>query len=310
MTTSLSRIDLNLLVAFKVLLEERNVTLAAKRLFITQPAMSKTLHRLRCLFDDQLFTRTAHGLIPTPRANELHKPLAAILEQLEYTLFTPKFNPAEAEGLIHISVPEIIAIGAIPTLLKKVHQQAPNLQIKTRNMLDDAPKLLASGDLDFAIYVAQDYPKEFEFFHLASNTVSCWIRQEHPLADKQELCIEDLVNYPHISLYLPNVKDSDIFSIGKSFRKTGRSRKIIFQTTQLLTALEVLRNGNSLMMGPSYLAQFSLTKGHFISKALPPEFLRLQPELYLIQHHRTLNSPLHKWIKERLFEIFRHEPNE
>ena len=60
---TLSRIDLNLLVAMQVLLEERNVTRAAERMFVTQPAMSKTLLRLRTAFDDPLFTRSGRGLV-------------------------------------------------------------------------------------------------------------------------------------------------------------------------------------------------------------------------------------------------------
>ncbi len=68
LSRQLLRIDLNLLVALQVLLEERNVTRAAERLSVSQPALSKTLQKLRETFDDELFTRTAHGLIPTPRA--------------------------------------------------------------------------------------------------------------------------------------------------------------------------------------------------------------------------------------------------
>ena len=71
----LARIDLNLLVALQHLLEEESVTKAAERLFITQPAMSKTLHRLRETFDDPLFVRSGRGLSPTPRAVELKKQL-------------------------------------------------------------------------------------------------------------------------------------------------------------------------------------------------------------------------------------------
>ena len=75
----LSRIDLNLLVALQILLEEQSVTKAADRLFITQPAMSKTLQRLRELFDDPLFIRSGRGLVPTPRAVELEKQLPVVL---------------------------------------------------------------------------------------------------------------------------------------------------------------------------------------------------------------------------------------
>ncbi|HSF82215.1 MAG TPA: LysR family transcriptional regulator, partial [Anaerolineales bacterium] len=69
-TKILARIDLNLLVALQVLIEEQSVTRAAERLYITQPAMSKTLQRLRELFDDPLFIRSGRGLIPTPRTAE------------------------------------------------------------------------------------------------------------------------------------------------------------------------------------------------------------------------------------------------
>ncbi len=58
MQDPLSRIDLNLLVALQVLMQERNVTRAAERLFVTQPAMSKTLNRLRKLLEDDLFIRS------------------------------------------------------------------------------------------------------------------------------------------------------------------------------------------------------------------------------------------------------------
>jgi len=305
MKPDLSRIDLNLLIALQVLLEERNVTRAAKRLFITQPAMSKTLQRLRLLFDDPLFTRASHGLVPTPRAQLLQRPLNIALERLEHTLFTPEFVPAEAEGRIHISAPEILSVGAIPAVLKRVYYKAPKLQVKSRNMLDDASQLLASGALDFAIYVEQGYSNEFELFHLASNEILCWFRRDHPLASKETLDVDDLVSYPHIVLYLPNVTERDMLSIGRAFRDTGRSRDIIFQTTQLLTSLEVLGNSDTLMLGPSYITASSLTRGHFISRSLPPEFSRLKLNLYLIQHYRTLNSPLHRWLREQLFDVFR-----
>ena len=78
-TRDLSKIDLNLLISLQVLLEERSVSRAAERLFITQPAMSKTLARLRAVFDDDLFTRSSHGMQPTPRALELSAGLSAII---------------------------------------------------------------------------------------------------------------------------------------------------------------------------------------------------------------------------------------
>ena len=73
----LGRLDLNLLVALEAMLEERSVSRAAERLFITQSAMSKTLGRLRELFNDPLFVRKGAAMMPTPRAEQLEASLSS-----------------------------------------------------------------------------------------------------------------------------------------------------------------------------------------------------------------------------------------
>ena len=89
----LIRTDLNLLVALQILLEERNVTRAAERLSVSQPALSKTLQKLRDSFEDELFTRTAHGLVPSPRAEALAQELPALLESVERVLGNEDCDP-------------------------------------------------------------------------------------------------------------------------------------------------------------------------------------------------------------------------
>src|SRR5210317_1352524 len=101
-TKELAKIDLNLLISLQVLLEEKNVSRAAERLFITQPAMSKTLSRLRSVFDDPLFTRTSHGMQPTPRAIELALGLPDILGGISQLVSGSYFDPARAEDEVTI----------------------------------------------------------------------------------------------------------------------------------------------------------------------------------------------------------------
>lgn len=305
MENRLSRIDLNLLIALQTLIEERNVTRAAERLFITQPAMSKTLQRLRDLFDDPLFTRTSHGLIPTPKTEQLQAPLIKLLDMMHATIFSAEFDPATAEGTIHISVPETVAVGVIPMLLKRIHYNAPNVQLQTRNILDDHLDLMTSGTLDFSIYIQQEHKRDFEFYPLGTNSAVCWIREGHPLAEKEVLDCDDILNYPHVAIYLPNITDKDMLRTERIFRDAGIFRNTILETTQLLTALEVLSLSDSLMLGPTYLAEFHLTRGHFVSKPFViPELNELKLSLSLIQHRRTMHSPLHNWIKGQIFEIF------
>ena len=85
----LAGVDLNLLVTLDALLRERNVTRAARRVGLSQPAMSNALGRLRRLFEDPLFVRTPDGMQPTPRAAALAAPLADALHRLENAVLTP-----------------------------------------------------------------------------------------------------------------------------------------------------------------------------------------------------------------------------
>ena len=96
----LSRLDLNLLVALQALLEEKSVTKAAERLFISQPAMSRVLQRLRHQLDDPLFTRTGNELIPSPKARELHFKLPTLLDNILDLVDEGKFDPGKYVGEI------------------------------------------------------------------------------------------------------------------------------------------------------------------------------------------------------------------
>jgi len=133
MQDPLSRVDLNLLVAYQVLMQEKNVTRAAERLFVTQPAMSKTLNRLRTLIDDDLFVRSSHGLTPTPKTLELEKPVNEVIAQLT----------------------------GMPAFINKLRQQAPKVLLLSQNIDDKWEDRLRSGSLDFAIVAKNKFSDDF-----------------------------------------------------------------------------------------------------------------------------------------------------
>ena len=128
---ALAKADLNLLVALYVLLEERSVSAAAKRLSITQPAMSKTLARLRNTFDDPLFVRSKRGVHPTPRAESVGAELKPLLSKIETLLHGEDFTPVSYRGEIQIAISEYVGISLLPTLSAKLQQLAPKLRLKT-----------------------------------------------------------------------------------------------------------------------------------------------------------------------------------
>src|SRR5438445_13821924 len=102
--------DLNLLVVFDGLMQERSVTRAGKRLGMSQPALSHALNRLRYLLKDQLFIRTPHGMPPTPRADQLPLPLRQALTQMEQALEPETFVAARANRRFSVAVNNSAAI--------------------------------------------------------------------------------------------------------------------------------------------------------------------------------------------------------
>ena len=309
MDIPLANVDLNLLVALRTLLEERSVTRAAERLFVTQPAMSKTLQRLRDLFGDELFTRSARGLIPTPKALELEQPLMVALEYLESSVFGTRFDPASTRDEIHICAPEMFAVTAVPELATILSEQAPGVLLQSRNLLDDYIELLAHGALDFAIYIDQHLSDDYTTYPIVSGSPSIWLPANHPLAEKTSLDLGDLNGMPSVSVYLPGITTTDIQGLQSVFEAHGITLQPVLQTTQLLIAMEVISRKGAFMLGPQMIDKSMLASGSIVSRPINnvEEVLPIaELDLVLIQHRRTLNSALHTWVRELILSIYKY----
>lgn len=298
----LGRVDLNLLVTFQVLLEERNVTRAAERLFVTQSAMSKALARLRELFDDPLFTRTAAGMVPTPRAQAVAAQLPGLLEQLQQLIEPLVFDPRQYKGEFSLVIPEFIGFWALPELMAQLSEAAPGIRLKTISRAEHQLELLASGELDFAIQVEQNYyPPDIITTSLGAASPVFFARKAHPLEGK-ELTWEMVSAYPHMQLFMADLKESVVVSRGDS--ALARHEVVVtpqFETGHLFTALEVLKRTDYLLPGPPvFVASTALSNG-IISMPLPSGD-DVKVEYVLAGHERTRNSAPHEYLRQQLLQ--------
>jgi DNA-binding transcriptional LysR family regulator len=128
---NLQTIDLNLLLVFEALMEERGVTRAAKRVGLSQPAMSNALARLRRTFEDPLFVRTPEGMSPTPAAQSLIGPVRTALAQLR-DIFEekPAFAPSASERLFHLLANDYVELTLLPPLTKAIREQASGVSLR------------------------------------------------------------------------------------------------------------------------------------------------------------------------------------
>jgi len=303
---TLSRIDLNLLVAMQVLLEERNVTRAAERMFVTQPAMSKTLLRLRNAFDDPLFTRSGRGLVPTPRALEIQRQLPEILNSVSQVLEKQDFDPTTRETSVHIVAPEFLAVQTIPELTRTLQEESPGISLALSNIDDNYEQLLESGEIDFALEVEKALSKDFIVTPLGDLRPAVWMRKGHPLSDHNPT-LDEMLEYPFIQYFLliaDKVSPNTESRFDRMLHELGRKRQKALTTDQLMTALDTLHSSDCLMMATMDDLKQEGEYYEIVRKPYPKE-VEHYPEIpaVLVQHRRTLNSPTHQWVKEKILSI-------
>jgi DNA-binding transcriptional LysR family regulator len=129
----LTAVDLNLLIALERLLARGNVTSAARDLGVTQPAMSRTLHRLRELLGDPLFVKVGRGVVPTERALALRGPLDEALGAIRRVIEPPeRFDPLTARGVLGIALGDEAQVAFADAIVTAVQSAAPGVDVRVR----------------------------------------------------------------------------------------------------------------------------------------------------------------------------------
>src|SRR6202790_2828804 len=144
--------DLNLLIVFDAVMQERSVTRAGSRIGLSQPAMSHALNRLRHMLKDDLFVRTPDGMVPTPRAEMLAQPLRNALSEMQLALEPAAFEPARADRHFTVAVNNYAAVVLPPPLVAAVTAAAPSIRLDLRpSGTLDLFQQMDRGDLDLVL---------------------------------------------------------------------------------------------------------------------------------------------------------------
>ncbi len=325
MPEPLSRLDLNLLVALNVLLEECNVSKSAHRLNITQPAMSNTLSRLRTMFDDPLFTRSSHGIAPTPKALALKERLPGLLDQVESFVINRPFDPLLCDKRIRIGMPEPLGQTFFPKLLSVLQDRAPRLRISAFEPTQDVYPQMKKGEVDYVVQTRQKLPHDVDAHLLGVMQLKLWMRKDHPLLKKapsrkgvstrrkgqkttgvrkKKLSVQQCLTYPYVDLRFHNVGGDKKALLLPTLGKQGLERQVVFVTSNLLTALNAIKHTDHLLILSDQLCDLEFVEERYEILDLPKEFRFGDIEMHLISHQRFNNSPLHQWLTSVLLETF------
>ncbi len=176
--------DLNLFRVFHEVYRARGLTLAGRRLGLSQPAVSNALARLRAQVGDPLFVRAGRRIVPTPRANEMAPHVDAALAALDAALQVEQgFLPEQAERRFTVGMRELIEIVLLPKLARTLAREAPKMQLQSarieRRLL---PRLLASQTLDLAVDVQLPAAPGVQQRQLFEEELCVALRKGHPAA--------------------------------------------------------------------------------------------------------------------------------
>ena len=295
---NLRQFDLNLLVALDVLLTERNVTRAGERLFLSQPAMSGILARLRHAFHDELLVRVGRNLELTALAEELAGPVHESVQQIEDLLNLRRpFAPETARWSFQIAASDYVVFLLLGPFLKSLTAIAPNVSVRFLTLEATAGERLAAGETDFVVL-----PMEFEpglpSMALFEDSWTCAVWSGHPHTGEQ-FTIEEFLSLPHLSFGLAGPEHG---SVAESYlAQMGCERRIVASTESFATALFLLQDTPLVTLVPRRLGE-RLRQAAQIRLIQPPFPLPALREK-LIWSPRNTASPAHTWLRTRLTEV-------
>jgi LysR family transcriptional regulator, mexEF-oprN operon transcriptional activator len=173
-------LDLNLLRVFAVVVEAGSVTEAASRLYLTQPAISAALRRLRVAVGAPLFARSGRGLVLTARGERLRDGLHPHLERLvDAALSAPTFDPRTSERVLRIGLADSAELWLLPRLLQVLEREAPNMRVIAIPVQFRTVAAAFAGGLDLAITVADELPATIRRHKLFSGGFTCLYDPRH-----------------------------------------------------------------------------------------------------------------------------------
>ncbi|MBH5329051.1 LysR family transcriptional regulator [Eikenella sp. S3360] len=286
----LNNLDLNLLKALHALLEERNVTRAAARLSLSQPAVSGMLARLRQYFDDPILVRTAQGMMPTNRAAALAEPLARIIGEIETLVQPAEFVPAELEAVFKIgTIDNSFHSVGIP-FAAKLQTLAPNARVAFFNLRrEEMEDKLAKGELDAAIAAHVAAPDRLRYKKLYHENFICALREGHPVL-QQEWTLDTFCRQTFVlgSFY----GGSFTGATDRELAKLGKSRRVALSVQNFALIPDLLRQSDLLAVVPSRLVQH----GDRLA-TLPLPFASPGYDKLLLWHERSHFDVVQQWMR-------------
>nr|WP_298967928.1 LysR family transcriptional regulator [uncultured Halomonas sp.] len=299
---SLRQFDLNLLLVFEALMRERHVTRAAERLYLSQPALSHSLKRLRESLDDPLFIRTEKGMQPTPRAQALQPVVQQALALLREGLAPPAlFSPANSTRRFTLATTDYFEEVMYPTFLSQLLAYAPgisfSIELITQEVLSEG---LEQRQVDMVVGLDSQsvLPSGVIQTPWMDEDLVC-LAASHNERVGEALDIAQFAREPHVEL--ADISGLLPSNIDSCLAQHGLTRRVISKNLNYIAAARVVALTEAIMTLPRQMAERFVTMLPVRLVEPPKELPALK--MTLIQHGLYANQPANAWLYGVLTEF-------
>ena len=289
----ISRVDLNLLVVLDTIYTEGGITKAAEKLHLTQPAISHALARLRDLFNDPLFERQGHRMVPTALTKRLIDPLRGSLQSIGSLLNdTQSFEPASASKRFVIGLRDFMESTVMPPLMRALAAEAPGIEVSSvranRRSLESE---LAAGTLDMAIDVLLPLSDAVKVKRISVDGMAVVARKGHPAIDGA-IDLDTYLAQRHILVTSrrqgPGFEDIEL-------RRMGVQRQVALRCQFYFAACRTVSQTDLVLTMPESYAHMANRQFGNQVMAFPAPLSSM--DAYMYWHASAENDAANRWLR-------------
>lgn len=288
-------VDLNLLVVLDALLAEASVTRAAARLGRTQPAVSRSLGRLRDLLGDPLLVRDGTTMVPTPRALALRGPVQRVLRSVTAEVLSEqRFDPGTATRTFTLASADYTEATLLVRALVRLAAEGPGIDL----VLQPGDHT-AIDEVELTLFPGRPVQGSARSVFVGDEGFSCLVRADHGSVG-EVLDLETYAALPHV-LVAPRGKPGGV--VDQALERLGRSRRVWARTRSFLVAPELIARSDAILTIPTRLGRLAASR--LPLRLLEPPLPLPTFAMHVSWHARWHHDPGHRWLRGVVIEELR-----
>ena len=296
--THFQQVDLNLLHILQALLEERHVTRAGKRCFLSQSAMSRAFERLREMFKDDLLIRTGRTYERTVRGERLLRDLENLLPRIAAMIRGEAFETEKSREKIRLALTDYASMVLLPALARRMRTYAPNMTLEVVGWHDRVYDDIESGRIDVAL-TPIPVPASLEGEVLFEEDFVCVLGSQRK-QPASRLTLKQYLDAPHA---IVNVLAGQQTLVDRPLAELGLRRRVALIVPFFVPATLAILDTDLILTIPRRLAQSFQTMRE-LSIVKPPAAIRSFPYL-MVWHPRLTGDLAQAWFREQVRVIAR-----